>query len=191
MPVKALEHASFPEIANRISALYNENEDALLLGMLGQEYVINHDGIFLHGQKAPESHTAVILDYLFSPGVEFTMLPWRSFGDFSGKPAADFRKRVELPLIPYVPGIISRAGSVLPLIDAKPDRSIIASDMAIMVRALPKVYLHVEMSQDAQEFPAETWVQFSQNAHEFLSLAGMQGLAELFKERILSLARIY
>lgn len=189
--MRALEHASFPEIAGRISAMYNEEEDALLLGMLGQEYVVRHDGIYLHGQKAPDSHAAVILDYLFSSGDAFTMLPWRPFGDFSGKPSSDFRKRVELPIMQYVPGIISRASAILPLLDAKPDRSIIASDMAITVRALPKVYLHVELSQDAQEFPAEAWVLFSHNANEFLSLIGLQGLAELLKDRLLSLARIY
>jgi hypothetical protein len=191
MHVKALEHASFPQIAGRINALYNEEEDALLLGMLGQEYVVRHDGIYLHGQKAPDSHAAVILDYLFSPGDTFTMLPWRAFGDFSSRPSPDFRKRVELPIIQYVSGIISRAGAVLPLVDAKPDRSIIASDMAVTVRALPKVYLHVELSQDVQEFPAEAWVLFSYNANEFLSLPGLQSLAELLKDRLLSLARIY
>lgn len=189
--MKALENAPFPEIAGRVSALYNEEEDALLLGMLGQEYVIRHDGIYLRGQKAPDTHAAVLLDYLFSAGNALAQFPWRSFGDFSGKPSPEFRKKVELPLTPYVQGIISRANTILPLVDAKPDRSIIASDMAITVRALPKVYLHVELSQDAQEFPAETWVLFSHNASEFLSLSGLQGIAELLKDRLLSLARIY
>jgi hypothetical protein len=63
--------------------------------------------------------------------------------------------------------------------------------MAVTVRALPKVYLHVELSQDVQEFPAEAWVLFSYNANEFLSLPGLQSLAELLKDRLLSLARIY
>lgn len=189
--MKALKHTSFPEIANRLSALYSEEEDALLLGMLGQEYVVRRDGVLLHGQRAPETHTAVILDYLRSSGDELQTLPWRSFGDFLDEPSPEFRRRAELPLVQYVPAIISRAATVLPLIDGKQDRSIISSDMAITVRALPKVYLHVELSREAQEFPSEVWMLFSCNANAFLSPPGLQGIAELLKERLLSVARIY
>ena len=189
--IKALEHASFPELAVRVCALYNDAEDALLLGMLGQEYVIKRSGIFLYGQKAPDNHAAVVSDYLLSSGNALTMLPWRSFGDFAGRPAPEFRGEIEIPLAQYAGGIIARAGTVLPHMDATLDRSIIASDMSITVRALPKVYLHVDLSQDAQEFPAEVWVQFSNNADDFLSLSGMRALGELFKERVLSLLRIY
>ena len=49
-------------MADRINALYNEEEDALLLAMYGQEYVVRHGGIFLHRQKAPEGHAAVNID---------------------------------------------------------------------------------------------------------------------------------
>jgi hypothetical protein len=189
--VKDLEHASFPETAQRISALYNEEEDALLLGMLGQDYVVRRSGIFLHGQNAPDNHASVILDYLFSTGTLLNEIPWRSLGDFSGEPSSDFRKKVELPITQYVAEIITRAKSLLPLFDAKPAQSIIGSDMAITVRALPKVSLHIEMSQETQDFPAESWVLFSNNANEFLTVPSIQTLAEIFKERLLSSLRIY
>lgn len=189
--MNALKHTSFPELASRLSALYNEQEDALLLGMLGQEYVVRREGVFLHGQRAPENHTAVILDYLASSGNEPQLLPWRSFGDFAGAPAPEFRKRAELPLVQYVPAIISRSAAVLPLIDGRQDRSIVASDLAFTVRALPKVYLHVELSREAQDFPSEAWMLFSWNADAFLSPPGLQGIAELLKDRLLSTARIY
>lgn len=189
--MKALEQTSFPEVAARISALYNEDDDALLLAMLGQDYVIRHEGIFLHGQKAPESHTGVILEYLFSPGTVLDMLPWRSIGVFAGQTPADFRKKVELPIGQYAGDVVARANTVLQMLDAKKVPSLINSDLAITVRALPKVSLHVELSQESQDFPAEAWVLFSHNANEFLSVAGMQALAEIFKERILGLLRIY
>jgi hypothetical protein len=189
--VKDLEHASFPEMAQRISALYNEEEDALLLGMLGQDYVIRHNAILLHGQNAPDSHASVILDYLFSTGTVLNEMPWRSMGNFTGEPNSDFRKKVELPLTQYVAEIITRAKSLLPLFDANPAQSIIGSDMAFTVRALPKVYLHVEMSQETQDFPSESWVLFSNNANEFLTVPSIQTLAEIFKERVLSSLRIY
>lgn len=189
--MKPLEFASFPGMAERLSALYNEDEDALLLAMLGQEYVIRHEGIFLHGQKAPEHHSAVILDYLLSSGDALTLMPWRTLGDFNGAPFPEFRHKVELPLTQYASEIITRANSILPLFDAKAVLSIIGSDMAMTVRALPKVYLHVELSQEMQDFPAEVWVLFSNNANEFLSETSLQALAELFKDRVLSLLRIY
>ena len=91
--MKALEHTSFPEMAERISALYNEEQDALLLGMLGQDYVVRRSGILLYGQKAPEGHASVIYDYLFSSGNAPVITPWRSIGDFSGGPEPDFRKK--------------------------------------------------------------------------------------------------
>jgi len=188
---KALEHTSFPELAERINALYNEEEDALLLAMLGQEYVINHTGIILRGQKAPDTHEAVLLDYLFSSGTSYCASPWRPIGDISNQPAADFRKRVELPLAQYIAEFLPRAGTLLPLFDAVQTPSMIGSDMAITVRALPKVSLHVELSQESQEFPAEAWVLFSNNAGDFLSGENLQLLAELFKDRLLSLLRIY
>ena len=189
--VKALEHASFPEIAQRISALFSEEEDAMLLGMLGQDYVIRHSGIFLHGQNAPDAHASVILDYLFSSGTVLQDVPWRSIGDFTGEPYSDFRKKVELPIAQYAGEIITRAKSLLPLFDATPAQTIIGSDMAITVRALPKVYLRVEMSQETQDFPSEAWVLFSNNANEFLTVQSIQTLAEIFKERLLSSLRIY
>ncbi len=189
--VKALERVSFPGMAERISALYSEEQDALLLAMLGQEYIIRHNGIFLHGQKAPDHHAVVLLDYLLSRGTALTVTPWRSVGDFSGKHAPEFRQRVEAPVTQYAAEIITRANAILPLFDAKPVPSLIGSDMALSVRALPKVYLHVEMSQETQDFPAEVWVLFSNNADHFLRATNLQTLAEIFKERVLSLLRIY
>jgi hypothetical protein len=191
LKLKALESAFFPGMAERISALYNKDEDALLLAMLGQEYIIRHDGIFLHGQKAPDHHFSVILDYLFSTGNSLKVVPWRAIGDFSGASFPDFRKKVELPVTQYAAEVITRANSILPLFDAKVVQSLIGSDMAITVRALPKVYLHVELSQENQDFPAEVWVLFSNNADKFLSLTRLQMLAEIFKDRVLSLLRIY
>jgi len=77
------------------------------------------------------------------------------------------------------------------MVDAEAVPSLIGSDMAITVRALPKVSLHVELSQETQDFPAEAWVLFSNNAHEFLTAPNLQILAEVFKDRLLSLLRIY
>jgi hypothetical protein len=189
--MKALHAISFSDLAERVVALYNEETDSLLLGMLGQEYVISHNGILLHGQKAPESHTAVILDYLRSSGTTPVVMPWRSLGDLSGRTFPDFRKRIELPLTNYAADIITRAASLLPMIDAEAAPSLIGSDMAITIRALPKVRLHVELSQETQDFPAEAWVLFSNNADAFLTAASLQMLAEVFKDRMLSLLRIY
>jgi hypothetical protein len=77
------------------------------------------------------------------------------------------------------------------MIDAEATPSLIGGDLAITIRALPKVYLHVELSQETQDFPAEAWVLFSNNANEFLTAASLQTLAEVFKDRMLSLLRIY
>lgn len=189
--MKTLKHISFPDQAARISALYNEKERSLHLGMLGQDYVVRHDGVFLHGQPAPEIHSAVILDYLFSSGTALSLMPWRTIGDLSGQSSTVFRKSVELPIISYVADIITRANTLLPMMDAKTTPSLIGSDMAITVKALPMVHLHVELSQETQDFPAEAWILFSNNANEFLLLPSLQMLAEVFKDRLLSLLRIY
>ena len=189
--MKSLEQFPVPKIAERIAALYSEEEDALLLGMLGQEYVIRHEGIFLHGQKAPEAHTITVIDYLSSSGTMLEMLPWRTIGDIAGRPAPDFRKKVEIPITTYAAEIITRANAILPMMDATITPSIIGSDMAVNVRALPKVYLHAELSQETTDFPAEAWVLFSNNAQEFVTLPNLQILAEIFKDRLLSLLRVY
>lgn len=189
--MKALELALFPNLAERVNALYNEDQDALLLAMLGQEYIVRHDGVFLHGQKAPDNHVAVILDYLFSSGTNLELMPWRTIVDFQGKPCPEFRQKAELPVTQYASDIIARAGSLLPMFDGKAVPSLIGSDIAITVRALPKVYLHMELSQENQDFPSEAWILFSNNAVDFISISNMQTLAELLKDRILSLLRIY
>ena len=189
--MKVLQHSSFPDMAERVSALYNEEEDALLLAMLGQEYIVRHEGIFLHGQKAPDGHASVILDYLFSAGTALTMTPWRTIVEFSGRPLPDFRKKVELPVTQYAAEVVTRANALLPMFDAKAVPSLIGSDLAIMVRALPKVYLRLELSQESQDFPAEAWILFSKNASDFLSVVSLQTMAEIFKDRLLSLLRIY
>lgn len=188
---RALDNTSFPALAERISALYDDEKDALLLAMLGQEYVITRDGITLRGQKAPEIHETVILDYLASSGTTFREQPWRPLSNFKGADVTDFRKRIELQLAQHAEELISRANTVLPLFDAFPSPSMIGSDMAITVRALPKISLHVEFSPESQEFPAEVWVLFSNNADAFLSAEGLPLLGELLKDRILSLLRIY
>ncbi len=188
---KELEHTSFPALADRVGALYNEEEDALLLGMLGQEYVIRRGGITLRGQKAPDLHEQVILEYLSSRGVACVETPWRSLGDISGQPVPEFRKRVELPIAQHAAQLIPRADALLPLFDGIAVPSVIGSDMAIMVVALPRVRLRVELSQEDQDFPPEAWVLFSNNADSFLNVSALQSLGELFKERLLSLLRIY
>jgi hypothetical protein len=189
--VNALKYASFPDMAGRVCALYNEEQDALLLGMLGQEYIIRHDGVFVRGQKAPEAQATIVLDYLFSSGKECSMVPWRALGDFRDDASPDFRKKVELPMASYVTEILARANNLLPMLDAKAVPSLISSDLAVTARALPKVYLHVEFSQETQDFPAEAWMLYSHNADEFLALTNLQGLGEMFKDRLLSLLRIY
>ena len=96
-----------------------------------------------------------------------------------------------MPITRYAAEIIARAKLVLPMVDARSAPSIIGSDMAITVRALPKVFLHIELSQETQDFPAEAWILFSNNANRFLDLPNLQSLAEMFKDRLLSLLRIY
>jgi hypothetical protein len=187
---KALEHISFPSAAERISALYNEEDDALLLAMLGQEYVVRRSGITLRGQKAPEAHEHVLMEYLCSPGSSFIKTPWRPLSGF-GTAVPEFRKRVEMPLAQHVTEFIPRANVLLPHFDGVLVPSVIGSDMALSVLALPKVQLHVELLQEDQEFPPEAWVLFSNNANEFLSVERLQALAELFRDRVLSLLRIY
>jgi len=189
--VKSLARTSFSEHAERICALYDDGEDALLIGMLGQQYKIKHDGVFLPGQQAPEIQAAVILDYLFSAGTTLDLVPWRSIGDVAGLPMPDFRKRVELPILNYATEIITRANTLLPMMNAKIVPSLIGSDMAFTIQALPKVYLRLELSQETQDFPNEAWVLFSNNANTFLPASRLQALAELCKDRLLSLIRIY
>ena len=191
MKKKVQEHISFPELAERISARYDGNTDTLHLAMLGQDYVISRSGISLSGQKAPDAHEAVIRAYLSSPGTTYRELPWRSLGDLATCPVADFGKRIESPLTPHIAELISRANTLLPHFDAVPSPSLIGSDLAITVRALPKVALHVEMSKESEEYPPEVWVLFSHNADHFLDAENLQRLAELFKDRLLSLLRIY
>jgi len=188
--VKSLKHSSFPEMAERVCALYNEEQDALLLGMLGQEYEIRRDGIFIRSQKAPESHGAVIMDYLFSRGTDVTMIPWRTLGDFEDATFPGFRTKVEGPISSYTSEILS-SNNILPMLDAKSVPSLIGTDLAVTVRALPKVFIHVELSQETQDFPAEAWILFSNNANEFLTVPNLHLLAEIFKDRLLSLIRIY
>jgi hypothetical protein len=189
--VKALERVALPAIAERIGARYSEKEDALLLAMLGQEFTVRHEGIFLHGQKAPDINSSVILDYLFSSGTAPALTPWRPSSDFLGARCPDFRKNIELPIAQHAAEVITRAQTLLPMFDGKGAPSLIGSDMALTVRALPKVYLHIELSQETQDFPAETWILFSNNAREFLSAESLQALADIFKDRLLSLIRIY
>lgn len=189
--MKALEQISFPKIAKRICALYSEVEDALHLNMLGQEYIIRHDGVYIRGQKAPEVHATVLSEYLFSRGKDQIVLPWRAIGDFAAQALPDFRKKVEAPLTANAAEIIGRTSALFPMMDAEASSSIIGSDLAFTVRALPKVYLHVEISGETEDFPAEAWLLFSNNANEFLSVQGLYALAEMFKDRLLSLIRIY
>lgn len=187
----ALEHIVFSAAAERIHALYNDDEDALLLAMLGQEYVIRKNGITLRGQKAPEAHEKIIIDYLNSPGRNFLVAPWRSLSEVSGGHIPDFRKNVEAPIAQHAADCIQRASTVLPLLDAEPVTSAIGSELAFLVRALPKVYLHVELSRANEEFPAEAWVLFSRSADEFLRPETLRLLGEVFKDRLLGLLRIY
>lgn len=189
--MNALEQISFPETARRLNATYQKEEDALLIGMLGQEYVVRHEGVFLLGQHAPENHATVISDYVVSKGSTLTLTPWRSMSDFNGSSSLQLRKMVEAPLAGYVGDIITRANAMLPMIAADVAPSIFGSDMAINVRALPNVYLHVELSQETPDFPAETWILFSKNANEFVTPASAELLAEIFKDRLVSLLRIY
>lgn len=187
---RSLQDISLSAIAGRIGAAPGD-DGSLRLVMLGQEYHIARDGIRLCGQKAPENQERVLVDYLRSAGTELVDLPWRSIGDFGGVPGMEFRQRAELPLAQHSDDVIARAAVILPLLDAERTSSVIGSDLALSVRALPRVRLHIELSRESQEFPAEAWFLFSNNAGDFLSTASLQLLAELCKDRMLSIIRIY
>ena len=131
------------------------------------------------------------MNYLFSRGTDSIMMPWRTLGDFGDATTPGFRKKVEEPISSYTSEIVTRANNLLPMLDAKSVPSLIGSDLAITVRALPKVFLHIEFSQETQDFPAEAWMLFSNNANEFLTVPNLHILAEIFKERLLGLLRIY
>lgn len=188
---RALEHAAFPAIAERVKAGYRREDDAILLVMLGQEYVVRRTGVMLLGQRAPELAEGILIDYLLSRGIQFVVRPWRSLAELTGETIVDFRQRIELPLAQHASDLIGRGPTLLPHLDAEREDSLIGSDMAFTVRALPQVYLHVELSEESQDFPPEAWVLFSNNAGEFLGRNSLQQLAELFKDRCLSLMRIY
>ena len=81
--MKALELASFPGMAERVSALYNEEQDALLLAMLGQEYIVRHEGFSFTGRRR---RNTIGRDPRLSLLVRHraAVMPWRSLGDFSG-----------------------------------------------------------------------------------------------------------
>ena len=187
----ALDHMDFSAVAERISALYNKEEDALAITMLGQEYMIRRNGVSLRGQKAPESHERILVDYLSSSGSLFIASPWQSMHETTGRVAPDFRNTIELVLAQHASQCIERASTILPFLDAQPCRSLIGSDLAFSAPALPKVHIHVELSRESQEFPPEAWILFSRNAADFLSADGLCLLCEVFKDRLLGLLRIY
>ena len=189
--VNTLSRIAFSEIAKRLGARYDGTRDVLLLDMLGQEYVIGRDGVLIRGQKAPDAHAMVIIDYVRSHGRYLVLTPWRSLRDFSEAAAVDFRQAVEAPIAHSARDIIARADVLLPMFGAGISQSLIKSDLAFTVRAMPNVHLHVEVCCESQDFPAESWLLFSNNATDFLPPQSLQALAELFKERLLSLARIY
>lgn len=183
--------ALFPEIADRLGALCGDGCNELLLAMLGQEYVIRRTGVTLRGQKAPDAHAEVIRSYLSSRGAHAAMTPWRGIADFPEGSAGALREQVELPLAQHAAELAERAERILPLCDGGRAASMIGSDLSFTVRALPRIYLHIELSKENQEFPSEAWVLFSNNADAFLPTGRLLQLGELFKERLLGLLRIY
>jgi len=189
--VKSLEHLSFLALAAQKDASYHAAKDALQIRMLGQDYFVLHNGVFLHGQKAPESHSRVLIDYLSSSGRTLITIPWRPIGEFAGCSLTELKHTVEMPIASCIDEIIDRAPIILDMIDGEIAPSIINSDMSFTVPALPKVHLHIELAREIAEFPAEAWILFSRNANVFLEPATIQMLCELFKERILSCLRIY
>ncbi len=187
----ALEQMNFPAAAERVNALYNEDDDALLLAMLGQEYTIRRSGIELRGHKVPENYERIILDYLSSRGHTFIPSPWKSLQEVTSVAMPEFRRSVELILAQHAADCVQRAATILPLLDSRPCASMIGSDLAFTVPALPKVHVHIELSRESQEFPPEAWVLFSQNAGDFLSPDGLFLLGLALKDRLLSILRIY
>jgi len=184
-------HASFSEQALQLGALCTETTGELLIALMGQEYVVSSEAVTLRGQKAPEMHAALIRSYLSSRQSGIVTTPWRGIGDFAGAAAGSFRERVEAPIALHASELVERASRVLPLCDGSISATMIGSDLAFTVRAFPCVHLHIECSREDQEFPAEAWVLFSNNANMFLSAQELHQLGELFKDRLLGLLRIY
>ena len=142
-------------------------------------------GVLLEGD-----HVGAALDVAVS-GAGLALLPWRTISDFPGTRCPDFRRNVELPVAQHAAEVITRAQAILPMFDGTAAQSLIGSDLAITMRALPNVYLHGELCQETQDFPPEAWILFSNNAHEFLGAENLLTLGEIFKDRLLSLLRIY
>jgi hypothetical protein len=189
--LNVLDRISISQLAERCGAQYDEKTDALRLRMLGQEYRVRKSGVSLRGQKAPEAQAALIMEYLAAPAADAVLTPYRALSDFGASRVAGFRSKVDAPLSQHADNVIEKADALLPMLDAEKSPAIVGASLAVNILALPKIYIHAEFSGETEDFPPEAWVLFSHNASAFLSPGGLLALGELFKDRLVSLLRIY
>lgn len=156
--------------------------------MLGQEYTVGKNGIFLKGEEAPEAETIILLWYLLTQGTAPWTGSWKTYHELVGAYAHEsyFRQSGETRLAHGVEGILAKKEVVLSSLDGIEAEKVGGCDLAIRFKVLPRIYILCQFYLQDEEFPAQTKILFSDNANDLLPTECLGELGILLAKKILN-----
>jgi hypothetical protein len=186
--IKRIQHPSLAEVSTKVGGFYDPVSDTIRIRMLGQEYTVGKNGIFLKGEEAPEAETIILLWYLLTQGTTPWAGSWRTYHELEGAYAHEsyFRQSGEARLAPYVQQILAKKEVVLSSLDGIEAEKVGGCDLAIRFKVLPQIYILCQFYLQDEEFPAQTKILFSDNANDLLSTECLGELGILLAKKILN-----
>lgn len=156
--------------------------------MLGREYTVGKNGVFLKGEEAPEAETIILLWYLLTQGTAPWAGSWKTYHELEGAYAHEsyFRQSSEARLAPCVEKILAKKEVLLFSLDGIEADKVGGCDLAIQFQVLPRICILCQFYLQDEEFPAETKILFSDNANNLLPTECLGELGILLAKKILN-----
>ena len=151
---------------------------------------ITPGGIYLDDRTEDGPRGIVISLYALHHAPHAAVLePFKAFRELPGSQpyAGAFAHHTEAILVPHVARIEAGRRSILASISGEDMTGIIAGDVCLHLRPLPKITLRYIFYRSDEDFPAAATCLFSCNALSFIPLDALADLAEYTSRRILEL----
>lgn len=188
--LKQIEGRDLELIGSRLGLSFVE--DALIIQLLGESYLVSGNGIYDEKGKKPGFERCVILSkyLLLCPDRLPEKYDWTAFRDLknAGPLEKYFRNDVEMKITRFFtgkPGLLKRAIEEL---DGKRPDIDLNYDLAAKVQLLPKLPVIITFNDEDDEFPAACSVLFENHAESFLDAESLAILGNVFAVKLKELS---
>ncbi|GAB4250516.1 MAG: hypothetical protein Kow00129_11380 [Thermoleophilia bacterium] len=176
------------DVALSLGVGWAEDGESLEFEILGEGLVVRPDLSVVSkatARQASWADAAIVLNALVRPGGH-PGSGWKTFREFAGGHAGDFREEAEKPLAFHAEEIAARAQEAASAVSGRVVDPVAGSDVTFEVPVFPHVRALVQVFREDMEFPAEARILFTEGADRFLPPGCLEELGSRLARKIIA-----